>query len=426
MKYENRTTLFTTILLCGVAIHYMFITIILNDNILFKFWKEILIVIMLFDIFILKFNNRYESRLMIDYSSIVIFFFLACLFISSLITNNISKCIYVIRLYCIPLLIYYIGKNNASFTKKSVSKIIKYIIVFYCIICIWGIFQALVLGDKFLINLGYPLKYEGRLRDSYYFGGFGNFQRVMSTFSNTNVFGAILGMLIIISIFNISVFSKRRNGKIAIAIFSITLLLTFSRSNWIALSIILLMISRKNPKLLKSIFISFCIIGLFIFIYGILSDVNIFEILKQYLYNTVTLKEDSAVGRFGIWREAFNIFIYNPLGIGFGNVGTVSLVLNGRIIIPGESSYLAILLDTGIQGAICFFSTILYNYIAIYKTKLQNKDANNFLRTVRYIILYILIMFIFSNHIYDLEITVFTFFFIGLARNKNFIQSFIK
>lgn len=425
MKREFRIFMLTTTLLCGIALHYMFITIILNDNLLVKFWKETVIIILLLDTMSLRVVKKSKMGFYIDYSGIAFLFFIVSLLGASIImTDTFIKSIFIVRLYIIPILVYYIAKNNSIFTKTVVSKIVKFSLAFYSIIALWGIFQALVLGDDFLINLGYPLKYAGRLRDSYYFGGFGDFQRVVSTFANTNVFGAVMGILIVVVVFNPTLVEKLRGKKYCLFILILAFVLTFSRSNWLSMILIICISNLKNRKLLKNILLLLLLFTFIILIYNQISGVNIFAMFQDYVMNTITMKDSSAAGRSGIWKEAFLAFINSPFGIGLGNVGMASANLSGEMKVVGESSYFAILLDTGIQGALSYFIALVCNFYATIKYKYNNNCANNYLKTVKYIIIYLMIMFLFSNHIYDLEIMIITFFFIGLGRNKEFLRSF--
>lgn len=423
-------SLLMTILLCGIAVQYMFISIILNDNIMLKFWKEIILLISIVGILFFKLKNNSNQEISFleeikhDYNIYAHLLFIILLLLSAIfMSKSISGSIYVIRLYLIPILVYYIAKYN-NFTKESIVKLINIVVKFYCIISLWGVFQALALGDDFLINLGYPLKYAGRLRDSFYFGGFGDFQRVVSTFSNVNVFAGVIGILIIILIFNSKFFESKKIKYSALFIFSITLLLTFSRSNWVAMGVVLLIASIKNKKILKNSILVLVSIFILLVIVELFTEYNIITMLKEYIFKTLTLQEGSSLGRFGIWKEGAIAFLNNPLGTGLGNVGMVSKRIFGEIHFTGESSYLAILLDVGIQGAICYFFVLFREFYMSLRINSENTVVENYLKTKNYIIIYLLILFIFSNHIYDLEIMIVTFFFIGLGSNKYFLNSF--
>lgn len=455
MKNRSMFSILIKILLCGIALHYMVVTIISKDNSMIKFWKEFIIILLFIDTVFLKVfkdtkeNIKTTSR--IDLSKVALFSFIINLVVISFVmTDKLYNAIFVSRLYLIPIIIYYIAKNNSRFNKDMVSKIIKFVLGFYSIVALWGIFQALILGDDFLIKLGYPLKYAGRLRDSYYFGGFGDLQRVVSTFSNTNVFAAVIGVIIIVVIFNPIFMQNYKYKKYCLVILVSAYILTFSRSNWLAMIVIIFLVNfkyvkmfvvnlknkemfknifslnLKNKKRYKDIVIILLTCVLLSFVYQKISGISIYKIMSQYITKTIMLKDTSAAGRSRIWYDAFITFIHNPFGIGLGKVGMVAAKLSKKITVVAESSYFAILLDTGIQGFIFFFSSLIFNFYYTKKYTNNNIYSISYLKTVRYIMIYLMIIFLFSNHIYDLEIMIITSFFIGLGRNQRFLNSFIK
>ncbi|WP_438757158.1 O-antigen ligase family protein [Enterococcus sp. AZ126] len=408
----------------GIALQYIFFSITLHDNPLVKYWKELIVVVYLLllipKIFELKKSNTAILDVKLGIWSLFYFLFLISLVISTvLFTQSISTAFFVIRRYVLPVLIFIIARN-LSIDTKDVFKFFSYIFKFFSLICIWGIFQAYVLGDQFLINLGYPIKYAGRLKDSFYFGGFGSLQRVVSTFSNTNVFGATLGLILVVVLINRE-YINVKYYNVLFGIYCLTLLLTFSRSNWLSLSFVIILVMTKKRGILSKASILVVGVVLSLIVVSALFNINMFDILIKYIESTITLEDNSAAGRKGIWLEAFSYFLDNPFGIGLGRVGTVSdVVSTGYDRIMGESSYLAVLLDTGIQGFIGYYGMIGSILLSFYNRMKKSKSLlfKNINFTGVCLTIYILVMFIFSNHIYDMEITVFYFLFIGLLSNK--------
>ena len=340
-------------------------------------------------------------------------------------TEDIASGVYIIRVYILPILLFFLVKNNENMTVENVKKILKVVFIFYTILSVWGIFQAYVLGDTFLLDIGYPTKYKGRLRNSFYFGGFGNMQRVVSTFANANVFACVLGFIIIVSFLNIKDLLDVKRKKTCFLFIVGAFFLTFSRSNWLSMIVILLILAiyRKGmAKKIGMVFASIVIVGL---IFGKISGVDLYSVVTEYLQSTITLEDDSASGRFEVWGEAIEELKDNPLGIGLGKVGARSAYLTGDVVLPCESSYLAVSLDTGIQGALLYFAAITSVIINMKQKMKKNYSmkAKRYFKSVNCLCIYILIMFAFSNHIYDLEIMLFFYFFVALAFNRTFIES---
>lgn len=429
MSYQKRSYILIILLLCGLSLHYMFITILMNDAFYLKFWKEIVLFLLVCDT-LLNNNMKSSSQLIdmkLDYTSLAFHFFTCTLLFSGIfMTGDFSKAVFVIRRYFIPFFVYYIAKQNKSFNKEFLYKIIRSVIYFYILIAIWGIFQAIVLGDNFLINLGYPLKYGIRLTDSYYFGGAKGMQRVVSTFTNTNVYASVNGFLLLILFFNPDLSKTIKHKNIILFVLLVAFLLSFSRSNWLALGIVIIIAFRKTKYLRKVVSYSSLLMVSFIPLLSIITQSNYINIFVTYISETISMEDTSAAARSGIWLDGFKVFLSNPFGIGLGNVGVISRQFNnGEIVVNGESSYLALLLDNGIHGAFFFitiFISLLY-YNRKYKNEYKNTVAIDFLNTVKYMLIYLMVMFIFSNHIYDLEMMIFVFFFLGASKNKNLLIS---
>lgn len=419
MTLKKSMNLMTICLLVGMALHYQLITILLDDNIILRFWKEIIITIIILYTSAVNFlmRRRFGDNLSIDRTSLLFSFFLFFLFFSGIVlTEDFYTFIFVSRRYLVPLLLYYFAKNSRIFSYENLDKIFKSIIVSYFILCIWGIFQALVLGDTFLIDLGYPLKYEGRLFDSFYFYGFGDLQRVVATLANTNVFGSLLGMIIIFTLLNNKFMADLKFKRFYLIIISVSLFLTFSRSNWLAIGLVLIL-TLKNKRIQRDIGIMFFLTPIIMLLVGAITNNNYFEIVFEYIENTITLEDTSAAGRGEIWEEGFQTFLSNPLGIGMGYVGRVAEAVGSEEeMIGGESSYIALLLDTGIQGFVFYIGGLLS--MLKRTSQIKNETRKNIIKTSNFLIVYLLVMFTFSNHIYDLEMMIFAFFIIGVSKNK--------
>lgn len=409
----------------GIALQYMVFSIILHDNPAVKYWKELIVILYILLLIpkMFKFQKEHISILDAKVSSWSLFYFLflISLVISTvLFTQSLSAAFFVIRRYILPILIFIIARN-LSIDRNDVFTFFSFIFKLFSLVCVWGIFQAYVLGDQFLINLGYPVKYAGRLKDSFYFGGFGSLQRVVSTFSNTNVFGATLGLILVVVLINREAI-KVKHYNILLGIYCITLLLTFSRSNWLSVGVIAILVMTKKKGILFKTSLMFIGVMISLILVNAVFNMNLFDILFQYIESTVTLEDDSAAGRKGIWLEALTYFVNNPFGLGLGRVGTVSEVVSAEHNrIMGESSYLAVLLDTGIQGFIGYYGMLISIMLGFYNR--IKKSGSLFYKNINFtgvcLTIYLLIMFIFSNHIYDMEITVFYFLFTGLLSNKN-------
>jgi O-antigen ligase len=419
------------VLIILTPFHYFIFSILLKEYDFLKYWKEVVISITCLLIFTRKISeslrNKQFGLTVLDIS--ILYFLIPIVFSFLFLTTDKSAGLYMFRVYIQPLLVYYIVRN-INMTEYQFNKFTKIIFNVAIILSAYGLFQAIVLGDQFLISLGYTLKYEGRLLDSYYIFGFGNFQRVVSTFFNSNVCALYLSFSLIIVFMNNHIFTKRKL-ILGLTIILLAILFTFSRSTWIPLLFVLFYILKyfKNTfPSLRKIIILFPLLWIsFLFIASTLFDLMIFERLYAFIYNSITLKDTSAAGRSDIWAQAVSIIKDNIFGIGMGHTGAKAMAL-GNDFIPSESSYLTILLDFGIQGLIpfllIFISTIYISFKNInrfrYNKKIKLINIGRILATVM-----IMVSMLFSNYIHDIELFTIYYFLIGLGSNKFLIQDVI-
>ncbi|HEO8419440.1 TPA: O-antigen ligase family protein [Yersinia enterocolitica] len=414
--------------------HYFLFTILLKDYSFLKYWKEVTILLLCVIILIKNLSkitliDRTFNLTLVDIT--ILYFLIPVFFSFFFLTDSKSDGLYMLRVYLQPILVFYIAKN-IRISEKQYNSLIKIIFATAMVLSAYGVFQALILGDQFLINLGYGTKYEGRLLDSYYISGFGNFQRVVSTFVNTNVCALYLCFSLLLVFINSNLFSKRY-FTFGVLLILFAILFTFSRSTWIPLFIVLIIImkylNKTFPAIRRILLILPVFMLFFLSIFSSILNLRIFEKLYLFLLNSITLKDTSVAGRTGIWNEAIEIAKNNIFGIGMGYTGAKAGVLGKGDIIASESSYLTIMLDFGIQGLISFFLIfiiLLYtslrniNYYRIY-TKIKMLNLGIILATIT-----IFTSMFFSNYIHDIELMTIYFTIIGLGLNRYLYNSIIN
>ena len=383
-------------------LNYQIVTIILHDNVVFKYLRDFFLLFFVGYIFYKKSSIKKNLQL---YSA----FLIVISVLYSILKTSIPGASFVFARRYLEPVIYCIALSQLKINENSFKSILRYMLNLLSVLSIWGIFQAYILGPKFLIRLGYPVGYSyayggETLRSSYYFGNLG-IQRVISTVSNTNVFAGILGISILLIWTNYQLVLKKKIDFFKFIILILTFLLTFSRANILAIVIISIFIGWKSiPK--KKIIFSIIAIGVFIYFifYFIQNDFGVTHKIFKWIIDSIKFKESSANGRSKIWKEAFEVAVHNPLGIGFGRVGSWAQMNNVSLFYHCENSYLAILLDMGLLGLISF---IMFIYGFLYKIK--SKKENDKIKLIYVYIGYIAIIMFFSNHIYDMELIVFAY-----------------
>ena len=140
----------TLLLLVVLPINYMVFNILLKSFPLVRYSKD-LIMISLIGLMLTK-------RLKIKKDSAKIFLVIigifTLIFIKIAFSFNIPDSLYAARLLLVPLL-FYLCYNFRGISKALTIKILNVLFCLSVILAIWGIFQAVVLRDTFLIKLKY-------------------------------------------------------------------------------------------------------------------------------------------------------------------------------------------------------------------------------------------------------------------------------
>lgn len=401
-----------------------------------KLWKEVYILFLLF----LTFKNKSIKVLIQNlknlfsknyrkYEIFMMLFFLIVI-IGVFRNDNILAGLYGARNYLEGMLVYYIAKH-AVCSNDDVHKLIDNTAFYMVFLCIWGIFQAYVLGGEFLISCGYGL--HGKLSYTFYISGFYGVQRVISTFASANTF-AVYGQLICIYFLSQVIFNKigKLKNIVCFIITFIALVLTFSRSSWIGFAVasVFMFIFYIRSTFDKSKFkfkkkyayitiIVICIISVIL-----ASDFETSVMIRKYIVNTITLKDTSAKGHINSVSKSVNFIISNKFGIGVGASGPKSYKYAENSFLNAESSYLIIGMDMGIIGIVSY---LLFSLFLLLHIKSSIKNKNDYL----YILLFSMWTAVFAAYLFlpliqELEHVYYIYMLTGLMmflKNKEKLTS---
>lgn len=397
-------------------------------------WKEIFILIIFFNIVYKKrfkiFHKNYLKAINLKYFNLdkaILLFIFICLISLILFPNKVSG-LYGIRNYVIGFIVYYIAKNS-SFSNKDIYKYIRNISYVLVFISAWGLFQALVLGSKFLIRYG--LGNNGKLDDSFYIAGQYGLQRVVGTFDSPNTF-ALVTLISAIFFIGEIILLNRKNviNIISLCIVLLAITLSFSRSTWIALSICTIIICIfKYGSNYKSYLKVTSTIGK-IMIVILLVSVMLFKVMPgvynrtagmfvNHIINTFTLRDPSAKGHIASLKESAEFMIRNPIGIGIGKSGPKSVKYNS-VQISSESSYFVIGFDLGIPGLVSYLILVFY----IIKTILSKTKSDNYYINIsaKYLLTMfsgVFVAYLFLPLIQELNHIYITYSILGLLNSNN-------
>jgi len=419
-----------TIRLCEMLLyllpfHYLLFVILLNDISILKVWKEVVLfllgLIILINMVRSKSFTLHKDPLII---LMLVFFLIAVFYL--VISDIKSAALYHVRIYIEPFMAYVIF-SKISLQKETFVKIMRNVFYIAIGLSIFGIFQALVLKSQFLVDIGYPAE-NGTLGHEFFLSGMGDFQRATSTFVYPNTFAFYLSMVLIMVFYNSKMFlgSKRKVTYFGVAVILLAIILTFSRSNWLGLAIILFFGLAFNKDLLKVITskinkrnlgISF---GIGLLVLLVLQFIGALKIITRYVYKTVTLKDTSVVGHLDSFKSSYKIFKENVFGTGLGMNGPKALMNFDKPYLT-ESSFFLMLFEVGIIGFIIYYLiyvtfgfSSLKNYFQINDEHLKSLYKSGVLLT-----LFVLIIFLFLPYIQDLETMIYYFALIGFINNQN-------
>ena len=386
-------------------------------------WKELLFILV-FTIFVIDFLLHGLSPKILSIDPVLITFLIFLVFLVFM-SDDRWEAFYGFRVFTEPLMVYYLARN-AQLSLKAVNTLFSTMFFVGVIIGAWGIFQASILGDNFLIDLGYESS-NGRLNSSYYIAMF-LFQRAVGTFSSPNTFGIYLQMCIMLGVYLNSrgLIKHPKIYYLSNFILVGALLYTFSRSSLLALAISITMFTSLNYGFKKCVQITSKVILVFFIVFLVFFAFNkdVMEPLITHSINTITLQDPSAVGHLDSFNDSVTFASKNPFGIGLGKSGPRASARSG-LFINSENSFFIILFDLGLLGL--FFYLFM---LCLFMYYLYSKIRSPFSCESKALIILILSTFAgqilvwnLLPYIVELETTLILFFILGLGFNKHINQT---
>lgn len=399
-----------------LMVNYTLVTILMKDFFVMKLMRDFMLVVLVILCLLEGRIKRFPGMIP------AILFVLMC-GIAFLKADSLSLGLVFLRRYLFPLALFAVVMQMDMGDK--VKQMSRFALVLFAVLSAWGIFQAHVLGDSFLMRIGYPSHYAhhyGRriITNSYYFGGFG-IQRVVSTLCNPNVFALILGSTLIFTVFGFSRFSNKKLAAALLIVVAAGYILTVSRSNFLAMGIVILLFALPYIPYKKYLIIGIAAFAVVFVAIGLIQGQDSLPYrLFQWVLESFSFSEDSAAGRPGRWAAAIEGISQNPMGVGLGHVGALAWESGVRNpYYSCENSYFALMLDTGWLGAVAYmaFVGVQAIHMARYARAFRRSgDAVNERLCMSGVMMtaYFLLVFIFSNHVHDMEAISVIFVYIAV------------
>ncbi len=404
-------------------------TYIVGDSIpIVRFWKEMIIGI-LFVLFLVEIVWDYKQTktifkpngfewILITY--IVVEIFYIC------ISENVFRAAYIGRIYFMPLLLIPVVRCM-EFTENYFRKLLKFVMANTALLSLWGLIQCQFLGDEFLMNLGYPTTTKWgplRLNDEFYIAKLGDFQRLVSTFAAPNTCGLYLAIVLLVTLFMYKKLKiNRAYATVTIGLIVTALVVTFSRTAWIAACVGLLiysctMIKWTKNKILTTLKIAGIILLVFIIVDGIFLTFDITMAFIHLIVSTINRNDSSVNGHIDSLIVSIENVFTHPLGMGMGKNGPRALVFMKKPNLT-ESAYFLMMYEVGIIGSIIYFGSyikVIYDNFKEYCVR--KKTSRLFISAV---ILIVLTGFLSLPFVQDFEILVYVFLVMALQYNTSVI-----
>lgn len=258
------------VLMLYMPFHYWICELLIRNTSLDNIVRDIFIVFVFFAIAISSKILIYQEGAMIIFNCIILTFFA----LASYSINSYANTFNILRNYLMPMVLC-IACMNMYITIQDLRKLMRYWIIELGIIGVYGIIQAFVIGDQFIINMGYP-SLNGCLSSSYYINGFYGFQRSVGTFVSPHSLGSVLAIALGTLLFSKFNF-KLKHRNLWVIVLLIGLVGTISRASILGLLLVALLNAfrgaqkNRQPRILKLLgiflcFFSFCILLIYIFL----------------------------------------------------------------------------------------------------------------------------------------------------------------
>lgn len=368
-------------------------------------WRDFLLLISI--IFVLYAKN---GKIKIGRYGGIIIFVSVWILIFTFLSDRFGFALNLARTYIIPMLIYFFV-ININFSEASLKKIENIFVCMGCVLAVYGIFQAFVLGDSFLVKLGYPST-NGHLRSNgFYISGFYGIQRVNSTFVYPNVCGIYFGIVLLLLSLKLN---ERKIYKVFFAIVLTGLVTTFSRSAILGTIIGMIILHRK--KLLRFRINGKYILYLMLFVTmgflldRIILDGRVINMIQSSIMSTLNITDSSAAKHLQDLVEPLLIIFHNPFGLGFGHNGPNVLSMYGKANLVESSIYL-LAYDFGWIGAIVY----VLPYISEVIKCRGNSDMKSISGAVCALVLF---TYILLPNVQNYEVIFFVYLFIGIYSRK--------
>ena len=395
------------ILVLLLPYHYLIFAVLLQNYPVLKLWRDLIMMIIIV-------LGMCSQKIILDLCSLIDGIFIVLTIVLIIVSPVPNQAINIARVYIIPLLMFHTVKKM-NYKNSEISELLSLVFGNTIILSFYGIFQAYILGGDFLVSLGYGTAENG-LGAEFFLSNFaggvlvGGVQRVVSTFSSANVCSFYFCIVFIIFLFGEKYIRVRKRTRVCfLVLLAATIVLTFSRSCWLAMLIAVLLYARK--PLIEVIKKRKGIVIVVVIAITVLVGTNkrIQNSLEHIINSSLSGTDTSLLSHNDSKNAARKKIEKSPYGFGLGINGPRALNYGSSNLV--ESSYYLMMFEYGIVGGIIYFWDYIYVIMLAVNNKKKNK-VRNYLLTMT---VFVLIAYINIPYIQEIECTVLYFISVGIV-----------
>lgn len=337
-------------------------------------WKDALLLILLVASFVAK-NKRQQGFPQLRLFELLMLIYACYCALYVLVSPSLLQASYGFRGNVEPLLFYFLFRNLAP-SYSQLRRLTIWVLGLGALLAVFAAFQAHFWSFSTYQSLGYAL-ITGQLPSTFTIVGAG-WARPTSTFSSPNTAGLYFALLGVLAAGLLQT-EDRRNSRlkllIVLAIISIGLLYTMSRSGLVLIVLGLLTLTLLGPRMarrtrerLSRAVLTLAVLGVVAF--GTMSSQFTSSMIDR-LTRTLSGTDPSASGRIPDMLNAFAIIREHPLGVGLGLVGARTGKLNDDYWMQyhTENYFLQITMEIGILGGVLLLAIYVGAGIALWRRR---------------------------------------------------------
>ena len=358
MSIRRIQILLLKVFLLLMPYHYMLFAVVLKDISFLKLWRDAVIILIFLLGMVRNGKIKVNSSLVVNIALI----FLNIIYI--IIAPAKFQAINITRVYLLPLLLFK-SIRELHLNKSEIQQIAKLVMYNTIIVCLYGIFQAYVLGGTFLIKLGYATNGKGGLPASFYLSNYEGssigrgIQRVVSTFSAANICAFYMSVIFIVFLYAHEYLNiKKRTYFIFMVIVFATIALIL-----VGIKRIFNFIKKMKLPVIAAVML-------------LLGVIVVFDPLREALIHvfvsSASGSDTSMLSHYSTIDKAYELIKENPMGLGLGVNGPRALNYGASNKV--ESSILLMVFEYGIIGAALYFYNYVYIAVKAYSYRAYGKN----------------------------------------------------